>query len=44
MLKSAPIDHLIAAAVLQDPWKLDSAAKGDLVIQSVSPRQRPRRP
>jgi hypothetical protein len=44
MLKSDPIDQLISAAVMQANWKLDPRAKGELVIKSVSPKQRPRRP
>jgi hypothetical protein len=44
MLKSEPVDVLISAAVLQAGWKLDPKAKGDLIIQSVSAKQRPRRP
>lgn len=44
MLKSGPIDRLISAAVLQAGWTLDPKAKGQLVIQSVSAKQRPRRP
>jgi hypothetical protein len=44
MLKSDAIDQLITAAVLQANWKLDPRAKGELVIKSVSARQRPRRP
>lgn len=44
MLKSEPLDALITAAVLQAGWKLDPKAKGDLIIQSVSAKQRPRRP
>jgi hypothetical protein len=44
MLKSEPVDQLIAAAVLQAGWKLDPKAKGELLIKSISPKQRPRRP
>ena len=44
MLKSEPVDQLIAAAVLQAGWKLDPKAKGELIIKSISPKQRPRRP
>lgn len=44
MLKSEPVDRLIAAAVLQAGWKLDPKAKGELIIKSISPKQRPRRP
>ena len=44
MLKSAQIDKLITAAVLEAGWTLDSDSKGALVIQSISAKQRPRRP
>jgi hypothetical protein len=44
MLKSAQIDRLITAAVLEAGWTLDSDSKGALVIQSISAKQRPRRP
>ena len=44
MLKSEPVDRLIAAAILQAGWKLDPNAKGELIIKSISPKQRPRRP
>ena len=44
MLKSEAIDTLIAAAVVQAGWKLDPKAKGELIMQSVSAKQRPRRP
>lgn len=44
MLKSAPVDALITAAVLQANWTLDPKAKGELIIKSVSAKQRPRRP
>lgn len=44
MLKSAAIDRLIAEAVLQAGWTLDPDSRGELVIKSVSERQRPRRP
>ncbi len=43
-LKSSDVDELIAAAVLQANWKLDPRVKGELVIKSVSAKQRPRRP
>lgn len=43
-LKDPAVDQLISAAVLQAGWKLTPRAKGELVIQSVSPKQRPRRP
>ena len=43
-LKSAQIDKLITAAVLEAGWTLDSDSKGALVIQSISAKQRPRRP
>ncbi|MEY4784572.1 MAG: hypothetical protein RIR41_2507 [Pseudomonadota bacterium] len=44
MLKSEAIDTLVAAAVVQAGWKLDPKAKGELIMQSVSAKQRPRRP
>ncbi len=44
MLKSGAIDALLAAAVVQAGWKLEPKAKGELIIQSVSAKQRPRRP
>lgn len=44
MLKSAQIDKLITAAVLEAGWTLDSDSQGALVIQSISAKQRPRRP
>ncbi len=44
MLKSEPVEHLIASAVLQAGWKLDPKAKGELVIKSISAKQRSRRP
>lgn len=43
-LKSEPVDQLISAAVLQANWKLDPRAKGELIIKSISPKQRPRKP
>lgn len=43
-LKSDAVDALITEAVLQANWKLDPRAKGELIIQSISPKQRPRRP
>lgn len=43
-LKSEPVDQLIAGAVTQANWTLDLRAKGELVIKSVSAKQRPRRP
>jgi hypothetical protein len=42
-LKSEAVDRLISAAVMQANWKLDPRAKGELIIQSISPKQRPRR-
>lgn len=44
MLKSDAIDQLISAAVMQAGWKLDPKAKGELIIKSISGKQRPRRP
>lgn len=43
-LKSAPIENLITAAVLQAGWRLAPGAAGELVVQSISEKQRPRRP
>ena len=43
-LKSEAVDALIATAVLQRGWKLDTRAKGELIVKSVSAKQRPRRP
>lgn len=43
-LKSDGIDALITAAVLQAGWKLTPKARGELIIQSISAKQRPRRP
>jgi hypothetical protein len=43
-LKSDPVDQLISAAVMHAGWKLNPKAKGELVIKSISPKQRPRRP
>jgi hypothetical protein len=38
------LDALIIAAVLYVGWKLDPKAKNRLVVRSISPRQRSRRP
>ena len=43
-LSDPAVDRLIGAAVLQAGWKLAPKAKGELIIKSVSPKQRPRRP
>ncbi len=43
-LSEPAIDQLITAAVLQAGWQLTPRAKGELIIQSISPKQRPRRP
>ena len=43
-LKSDEVDTLIATAILQRGWKLDTRAKGELIVKSISPKQRPRRP
>ena len=43
VLKSEALDRLISNAVMQANWKLDPRAKGELVIQSISPKQAPRR-
>jgi hypothetical protein len=44
LLKDPDVDALISAAVLDAGWQLDPKAKGELVIKSISPKQRPRRP
>lgn len=43
-LKDPKVDALISAAVMHVGWKLDPRAKSKLVIRSISPKQRPRRP
>jgi hypothetical protein len=43
-LKDPDVDALISAAVMHAGWRLDPKAKGELVIKSISPKQRPRRP
>lgn len=43
-LKDARVDALISAAVMNAGWKLDPKSKSELVIKSISPKQRPRRP
>ncbi len=43
-LQSPDVDTLIAMAVVQRGWMLDTRAKGELIIMSVSLKQRPRRP
>jgi hypothetical protein len=43
-LKDPHVDALISAAVMHAGWRLDPRAKGELVIKSISPRQRPRCP
>jgi hypothetical protein len=43
-LSEPAVDQLISAAVLQAGWKLVPRATGKLIIQSVSAKQRPRRP
>ena len=43
-LKDPAVDALISAAVMHAGWKLDPKAKGELIIKSISPKQRPRRP
>ena len=42
-LKSEAVDALITTAVLQQGWTLDTRAEGELIIKSISPKQRPRR-
>jgi hypothetical protein len=44
MLKGEAVDALITGAVLQAGWTLDPKSKGELIIQSISAKQRPRRP
>ena len=43
-LQSPDVDTLIAMAVMQRGWALATRAKGELIIKSVSLKQRPRRP
>ena len=43
-LKSEEVDALIATAILQRGWNLDTRAKGEVIVKSISPKQRPRRP
>ena len=43
-LKDERVDAMISAAVMHVGWKLDPKSKPQLVIQSVSKKQRPRRP
>ena len=43
-LDDARLDALITAAVLYVGWKLDPKARNRLVVRSISPKQRPRRP
>lgn len=43
-LTNPAVDALISAAVTHAGWRLDPKAKGELVIKSISPKQRPRRP
>lgn len=43
-LKSPEVDALIAMAIMQCGWTLGTRAKGELIIKSISPKQRPRRP
>ncbi len=42
-LKDDAVDQLISAAVMQANWKLDPRAAGEVVIQAISAKQRPRR-
>jgi hypothetical protein len=42
-LKDDAVDQLISAAVMQANWKLDPRASGEVVIQAISAKQRPRR-
>ena len=43
-LSDPGVDQLISASVLQAGWKPVPRARGKLIIQSVSAKQRPRRP
>jgi hypothetical protein len=43
-LKNPDVDALISAAVMHAGWKLDPKARGEIMIKSISPKQRPRRP
>lgn len=43
-LKDPDVDALISAAVMHAGWKLAPKAKGELIIKSISSKQRPRRP
>lgn len=38
------IDNLFTAALLHSGWKLHPKAKGRMILKSISPKQRPRRP
>lgn len=38
------VDNLFTAGLLHAGWKLDPKAKGRMIIKSISPKQRPRRP
>lgn len=42
-LKDEAVDQLVSTAVMQVNWKLDPRAKGEIIIQSISAKQRPRR-
>lgn len=43
-LNCAAVEGLITAAVLQAGWRLEPGAAGELVVQSISAKQRPRKP
>jgi hypothetical protein len=43
-LKDPNVDALISAAVMRAGWRLDPKAEGELVIKSISAKQRSRRP
>jgi len=43
-IKDPNVDALITAAVMQANWELQPKAKNTVIIRSVSPNQRPRRP
>jgi hypothetical protein len=38
------VDALITAGILHAGWQLDPKARGGMIIKSISPKQRPRRP
>jgi hypothetical protein len=44
ILADEDVDNLFTAALLHAGWKLDSRAKGRMIVKSISSKQRPRRP